>query len=137
MFVFVSVTGMTAFSVRRTGAEFVGPNVDPTIVVFDEVQFVIGEGLDTLTSVFTTPVGGLYLFMHGNQNGDDGPIATEINVNGAYTRYTRIDTHLESGSATALLKLSPGDQVHIELQPNNEILCTDCYFDGVLLYQSL
>ena len=128
---------MTAFSVMRRGSEFVGPSVDPTIVVFDEVQFVIGEGLDTLTSVFTTPVGGLYLFMHGHQNGNNGLSVTEMRVNGAPTRYTRIDTIFESGSATALLLLSPGDQVYVHLTINEELYCTECYFDGVLLYQSL
>ena len=122
---------------KRTGSQYVGPSVDPTIVFFHEVQFVIGDGLDTLTSVFTAPVGGLYLFMHGNQNGNDDLSVTELQVNGARTRYTRTDTIFESGSATALLMLSPEDQVYIVLEPNKEIFCVQCYFDGVLLYQSL
>ena len=116
---------------------YVGPSVDRTIVVFDDVQFVIGQGLDTLTSVFTAPVGGLYLFMHGNENGNNGASATELSVNGIRKRWNRIDTLVEAGSATALLMLVPGDQVHVALNPNDEIYCSYCYFDGALLYQSL
>ena len=135
---FVSVTGVTAFSVMRGGgaSEYVGPNIDPTTIVFDEVQFVIGEGFDTLSSIFTAPVGGLYLFMHGNQNGDDGVSVTAIHLNDI-RRYNKIDTPFEAGIQTALLMLSPGDQVYVLLEPNNEIFCFRCYFDGVLLYQSL
>ena len=121
--------------VRSSG--YFGPNVNPTVINFDEVQFVIGEGLETLTSVFTAPVGGLYLFMHGRDNGNDGVSVTGLNVNGVRKRYTRMETIDESGSVTGLLKLSTGDQVHVELQPDSEIYCNDCYFDGVLLYQSL
>ena len=129
---------MTAFSVMRGGGtpEFVGPNLDPTAIVFDEVSFVIGEGFDTLSSIFTAPVGGLYLFMSGNQNGDDGLSVTAIHTT-SVRRYNRIDTPFEAGIQTALLMLSPGDQVYVQLYPNDEIYCVRCYFDGVLLYQSL
>ena len=135
---FVSATGLIAFSVMRgyDGTEFVGPNVGNDAIVFDEVQFVIGEGFDTLSSIFTAPVGGLYLFTSGNQNGNDGASETGIYMNGI-KRYNRIDTLQESGTQTALLMLSPGDQVYVQLYANDEIYCVRCYFDGVLLYQSL
>ena len=128
---------VTAFSVMRTGPDYVGPFPNATTAVYDEVRFVIGEGLDTATSVFTAPVGGLYLFMYGNHNGDSGLTVTELHVNGARTRYIRIDTYYESSSASGLLMLSPGDTVQIMLQPNDEMYCGQCYFDGVLLSQTV
>jgi hypothetical protein len=118
-------------------AEYIGPNAEPTIIMFDEIQFVIGDGFDTLTSVFTAPVGGLYLFMSGNQNGNDGLSITGIYHNGIIRRYNRIDTHHEAGIQTVLLMLQAGDTVHVEFYPNYEMYCFKCYFDGVLLYQSL
>ena len=135
---FVSATGLIAFSVTlgNDGDEYVGPNAGNAAIVFDEVQFVIGEGFDTLSSIFTAPVGGLYLFTSGNQNGNDGISETAIYMNGIQ-RYNRIDTPFEAGTQTALLMLSPGDQVYVQLYANEEIYCVRCYFDGVLLYQSL
>ena len=133
------MTGVTAFSVTLGGgtAEYVGPSVGTTVIVFEEIQFVIGEGFDSLTSVFTAPVSGLYIFMNGNQNGNNGVSVTEIRVSGIIKRYNRIDTLHESGIQTALLMLTSGDQVYVELPPNQEIYCAACYFDGVLLYQSV
>ena len=52
-------------------------------VVFDVVDFVLGSGFNTATSIYTAPVSGYYLFsttMRNNNAG--GPINVFMNING-------------------------------------------------------
>ena len=106
--------------------------------MFDVVDFVIGPGYDIASSVFTAPVGGLYIFTSTLRCGDT-TVYAEITVNGGKRRTMDIDRVGDTVSTSGIFQLQAGDAVSVDLMQNEKIYCDTigCHFDGYLLYESI
>lgn len=109
-----------------------------TVITYDAPVFNLGNALNTVTGVFTAPVGGTYFFSfkaHGNAAGSNA----EIRVNGVNAGITWGESVADEMPISATVRLLPGDRVEVWLT-GGSILDNNRHFTqftGFLLEQDL
>ena len=92
-------------------------------VVFDKIDFNIGDGYDNVTSVFTAPKYGVYQFMasilpqSSRSSRTREAVTFDIQKNGR--TYTRVQSNPIAKSTqvskTVLIKLNKGEKVNLKI----------------------
>ena len=95
-------------------------------------------GYDPLTSVFTAPVRGLYIFT-ATLRQYDATTYFYLALNDLNIREGTLDTatYYVTATVNSILMLEAGDRVHVEVVDGYQIHCFLCNFDGYLLYESI
>ncbi|XP_076075709.1 caprin-2-like [Mytilus galloprovincialis] len=124
-----------AFSVCRTSP--LGPVMEDTTIIFDNIFTNIAESFDTYSSHFICKVNGTYLFsVHLLSNNINDAYAW-LMVNGKH----KVPIHGDhrsgygTGSNTIILSLFEEDHVWIQLIKNSSLLNDFSTFSGYLLFE--
>lgn len=124
-----------AFSVCRTSP--LGPVMEDTTIIFDNIFTNIAESFDTYSSHFICKVNGTYLFsVHLLSNNINDAYAW-LMVNGKH----KVPIHGDhrsgygTGSNTIILSLFAEDHVWIQLIKNSSLLNDFSTFSGYLLFE--
>ncbi|XP_021342909.1 complement C1q tumor necrosis factor-related protein 2-like [Mizuhopecten yessoensis] len=123
-----------AFSASRTSR--LGPVLENTIVIYDNVFTNQGDSFDPYTSTFICKVNGTYLFAAHVLCNLDSDAFGWIMMNGNYVIPMHGDQRAGygTGSNTIILHLVKGDHVWIQLSKNSSLLNDYSTFSGYLLY---
>ena len=91
------------------------------LIGFDKITTNIGHAFNNNTSVFTAPVGGMYVFEV--VVGTDGHATTDLEIvkNGVYLKrvYGYSYNHWGTSTASVTTHLVSGDQVYVKNNVNN------------------
>ena len=93
------------------------------IVRFDHVITNAGSGFDPVTSVFKSPVSGLYFFTVVIMSHATEDIETQMVKNGIalVNTYSGDSTTWNQGSQSTVVHLNAGDDVYIHIQNNKGV----------------
>ena len=92
-------------------------------VVFDKIDFNIGDALNNLTGVFTAPTNGVYQFMASvlpqSSRSSRTREAVTFDIRKGGTTYTRVQSNPSAKSTqvskTVLIELNKGETVNLKI----------------------
>ena len=116
-----SVANGVAFSVTlKNHQENLGIH---QIIRFDKVITNVGGGFDPVSSIFKTPVSGVYFFTVVIMSHAAEDIETQIMKNGTplVNTYSGDSTTWNQGSQSTVVYLNAGDDVYVHIQDNKAI----------------
>ena len=107
-------------------------------ILFENVVNNIGGGLNETDSIFTAPVGGVYVFMWTVTTYQGHSFNAYIVLNGQDVKYLYVNAGsaggYETGSTSALLDLVKGDQVWIRGTDGGRLDYPNVVFVGFKLW---
>uniref|UniRef100_A0A3P8X2X6 Solute carrier family 12 member 10, tandem duplicate 1 n=1 Tax=Cynoglossus semilaevis TaxID=244447 RepID=A0A3P8X2X6_CYNSE len=112
----------------------------PQSVEYKRIFSNVGNAYDHNTGVFTAPTNGLYYFTfstYGYSTHAAGAVLVKNAVRQISTYDSPSTDGSDSGSNAAVLQLSTGDKVHVELWDNGQVfdnLNGHTTFSGFLLF---
>ncbi|XP_074648225.1 uncharacterized protein LOC141903805 [Tubulanus polymorphus] len=129
-----NILNKIAFSASRS--KKLGPVLQNTIIVFENVHTNIGDGFDVYTSHFVCRRNGTYVFIAHilGQEKQDAEAWIVVNNQHKVPLHGDARAGYGTGSNTIILHLNLDDHVWIELSKNTAIFSDYTTFSGFLLF---